>query len=177
MMVGPEKTEAFVTCAMRAQRSLHAYILTLVADLTEADDVLQETNLVIWRKRDDFQEGTDFLAWAFRIAYYQVLAYRKTRQRDRLRFDLEIVEKLAEETFEQAEALEEKLRALAGCLEQLSRRDRELLQLRYAQNLSADKISQEVGRSVGAVYQVLYRIRNSLGSCVEKVLAGGKAGA
>ena len=42
----------------------------------DAEDVLQEANLVLWRKFDQYQEGTNFFAWACQIIRYEVLKYQ-----------------------------------------------------------------------------------------------------
>ena len=81
------ETDEFVTLLTQAQQTLYACILSLLPDRVAANDVLQETNLTLWHKAEDFEPGTNFLAWATRIARYHVLNYRRKRQRDRLVFD------------------------------------------------------------------------------------------
>ena len=66
------------------QNRLHAYILSLLADPVGAQDVLQETNLVLIRKADDFQSDASFESWAFSTARFQVLAHLRDQKRDRL---------------------------------------------------------------------------------------------
>ena len=53
--------------------------------------------MVLWRDAARFQPGTDFRAWAYRVAYYQVLAQRRKHDRDRLRFDESLLTVLAEQ--------------------------------------------------------------------------------
>ena len=53
--------------------------------------------MVLWRDASRFQPGTDFRAWAYRVAYYQVLAQRRKHGRDRLRFDESLLTILAEQ--------------------------------------------------------------------------------
>ena len=86
MAKGRHNSESFLVLVTGAQRALHAFILKLVPSLADADNILQETNLVLWSKQGEFRLGTDFLAWAFRIARYQVMAYRKRQSLDRLVF-------------------------------------------------------------------------------------------
>ena len=82
----------FVTQITRAQRQLHAFILSMVWNPAEADDVLQETNLVLWEKSGEFDGSRPFLPWAMRFAQLQAMAWLKRRQRqqDRLVFDDEL---------------------------------------------------------------------------------------
>ena len=98
------------------QRALYVYILGLVANPTDADEVLQEANLVLWRKAVEFQPGTNFAAWAFRVAHFEVLAFRKRRGRERLSFEPELMETLAAESAARADSFEARRRALAQCL-------------------------------------------------------------
>ena len=77
------------------QNRLHAYILSLLADPVAGQDVLQETNLVLIRKADDFQSGASFESWAYNTARFQVLAHLRDRKRDRLVLHEAFAEKLA----------------------------------------------------------------------------------
>ena len=163
--------EAYVQGVINAQRMLYAYILSLTGDLSTTDDVLQETNLVLWRKRDQFEAGTNFRAWSYRIAHLQVLAYRKKARGDRLRFDDDLIHQLAGEAVERAEQYDPKRRALAECLSKLTERDRQLIQHRYESDEPTEKLAAEIGRSANAIYQALYRIRAALLGCIEKNLA------
>ena len=171
-MTAAPSGDEFLTQLFEAQRRLYAYILTLVPNLADADDVLQETNVVLLRKRDEFTPGTHFAAWACRVAYYEVCTFYKHQQRDRHEFaDESLLEKLAEEAQPQAEGQERMLRALNVCWEKLAQQDQQLLNLRYRSDASADQIAAQTGRTAGAVRQVLYRIRKDLLACIHRRLA------
>ena len=87
----------FVTLLTNSQSRLYAYILSLTGDREQAQEVLQETNLVLWEKVATFEIGSNFIAWSFRTAYYQVLAQRKRISRNRIVFDDELIGGLAED--------------------------------------------------------------------------------
>src|SRR4051794_29418130 len=90
--VGPEsRVDEFVRLLAQNQRRLFLYVLTLVPRWAEAEEIMQETNLVLWREFGKFQAGTNFAAWASRVAFHQVLAWRKRRQRDRHQFSDEVL--------------------------------------------------------------------------------------
>lgn len=162
--------ERFVQQVMECQRELYAYVLTLVPHLAEADDVLQETNLVIWRKRREHRPETAVLPWAKKIAYYQALAYHKRTHKHKLKFDDQLIATLADEADASGE-LEAQRQALSRCVAKLSPADRELLTHRYSGELSAAQMSQLLGRTADAIYQALYRIRTALARCVEAAQA------
>lgn len=161
----------FITLLTESQRVLHAFLLSQVPNLAAADDILQETNLVLWEKRTDYTHGTDFRAWMFRIARYQVLAYRKRQTRDRLMFSDELILQVANEADARAADVERRRHALAECVEKLDASDREVLKLRYAEAKSGREIAETVGRSTDAVYQLLHRLRESLLACIRRTLA------
>ena len=97
-MSRPNSDEFFVDHITSVQQALFAYILVLLPNIADASDVLQETNLVLWRKRDEFRLDQEFLPWARAIARYQVLANLKQQHRNRLRFSDTLLSQLAEES-------------------------------------------------------------------------------
>jgi RNA polymerase sigma-70 factor, ECF subfamily len=167
------KSKLFLRLFLQNERRLYAYILTLVPNRADADDVLQEASLVLWDKFDAGQPPADFAAWACRIAYFKVLDFCKKRQRSRVVFSQAMLERLAETAVEQAASLQldERRRALAGCVEKLSPRDRDLLACRFAEGATTQSTAARVGRSVDAVYKALARIRQALFDCVTRTLA------
>lgn len=156
------------------QAALLAYILTLHPDRSEAQDILQETNVVLWQKVGDFQAGTNFKAWAFRVAYLQTLAHlKRSKKGNWLGFSSELVETLANEAKPVLEDFELRHRALRGCLERLPVKDRQIVHAHYESGRPLREVSEKIGRSMGALKQVLFRVRRSLRSCIEANLAEG----
>ncbi|MBI1368554.1 MAG: sigma-70 family RNA polymerase sigma factor [Planctomycetes bacterium] len=169
-MSSPDRTARFVQQLTTCQSRVYAYIATLVGDLDQAHDVLQETNLVLWEKSAEYEEGRDFLAWACGVAKYQVLAHRRDRGRDRLRFSDTVTEQLAEETIRESGTAEDRRRALHGCLNKLPARQHDLLLRRYSPDGSVQAIAAQLGRPVGSISQAIYRIRKALAECVERTM-------
>lgn len=168
-----DKVDRFVRLLGQNQRRVFLYVLTLVPNATEAEEVLQNTNLVLWREFDTFQPGTNFAAWACRVALNQVLAWRKKRSRDRLEFSDAFLEAVGREAADAADALEDRTRALAGCLAKLPADHREMVRLRYTENLPIDAVAAAAGRTTEATYRALSRIRQVLHDCVTRTLAAG----
>jgi RNA polymerase sigma-70 factor, ECF subfamily len=165
-----EQIEQFVRQLTGCQTRLHAYILMLLPDHDSAADVLQETNLVLWRKCDEFVEGTEFGAWACRIAYFQVLAWLRDARRDRHVFDPELLLSLSDEATKLTDQVDDSHRALRQCMMELTDRERAILGFRYDQGRSINEIAKDVGQTSGAVATMLYRIRNELLLCIQKKL-------
>lgn len=167
----PEETENFVQLLTTHQSKLYAYIRSLLPDTQAVQDVLQETNLVLWRRSEEFEPGSNFVAWACKVAYFQVLAYYRDNKRDSMVFNVELVSMLAKQNEEKLAGSKDMQRVLSRCLAKLPEQSRRLIQQRYAAGGSVQAIAEEQGRSVGAVSQMLYRIRQLLQECVQKSLA------
>ena len=162
--------ERFVRDLINAQGSIYAYIVSLVPKRDDADDVLQQTNTVLLRKAEEYPRIEDFVAWACRVAYFEVLAQRSRYGRDRLLFDDNLVGLLAEEATRFATGMDRRRHALRKCLELLSQSRRELVMKRYGSAHSVKQIADECGRPVGSIYQTLYRVRAQLLQCIQQRL-------
>lgn len=172
----PQRVDAFVRLLGQNQRRLFLYVMNLVPNWTDAEEIVQETNLVLWREFGQFQLGTNFAAWACKVAFHQVLAWRKRKQRDRLQFSDAFLEAVAREADAAADVLEERSQALAGCIDRLPPPQRDLLRMRYSDGMTVEAIAQKIDRSTEAVYRALSRIRHSLHQCVTtKLTASGSS--
>ncbi len=167
------KVKQFLRLFLQNERRLYAYVLTLLPNRTDADDVLQEASLVMWDKFDDERPPVDFVAWGCRIAYFKVLDFRKKLHRSRVLFSQELLDRVAETAVEQRGVLQldERRLALNDCITKLSARDRELLTQRFTEGATTQSAAAAVGRSVDAVYKALAKIRQALFECVTHTLA------
>lgn len=170
-MSPPDRAEEFVFLLARHERLLGAYVMTMVPHPQDADDILQEAKVVMWRHFGKFELGTNFGAWARKIAFHQVLAYRKRKHRDRLDFSEDFLRAVADETENSAEHLEQRERVLHECIAKLPDDHRETLDLRYREGLSLEDMAARLGRTVGALYRQLSRVRAVLHECVTKNLS------
>jgi len=170
------KGRTFIRLFLRNERRVYTYILTLVPNRADADDLLQEASLVMWDKFDPTRPPDDFAAWGCRIAYFKVLDFYKKDRRGRVRFSQAMIERVAETAVEQAGVLQldDRREALAACLEKLRPQDHDLLSRRFAPGASVQSTAAAVGRSADAVYKALARIRQALFDCVTRSLAQGE---
>jgi len=160
----------FVQLLTKVQLGLLRYITALVGNSDAANNILQETNLLLWQKADEFQAGTNFDAWATKVAYWQVKAYVRDRGRDRHVFSEELVAQLAESS-EPGTDVDLSVQMLQRCLEILRRVDRELIALRYGSGFSVRQLSSHLGKSPAAVKGALLRTRRTLRACIERRMA------
>ncbi|MBI1374996.1 MAG: sigma-70 family RNA polymerase sigma factor [Phycisphaera sp.] len=171
----PQQTAAFVQNLTRCQPTLYAYIISLLPDHADVDDVLQQANVVLWEKLGEFEPGTNFDAWACRVAYYEVLTARKRAARSKLRFDDDLLGTMAGELAERADGLDTRRRALRECLADVPDHQRVLLERRYTDNDPIGDIAASLGRPVKTIYQTLYRLRRTLLDCIRGRIEGGAA--
>ncbi len=153
------------------QRRIFSYIYTLVPDRHDAEDILQETSLVICEKFDQFKPGTDFAAWGCQIAYWEVRRARQKYARAKVVFNQEVVDAVAQTAATMIEEVSARHEALARCLQKLPARDRELVLTRYEPGCGVEQAAQRSGRSLEAAYKALGRIRKLLLDCVSHQLA------
>ena len=162
--------EQFVQQLIEAQSRLYALVLAMTANPEAADEVLQETNVVLLRKEADFTLGTNFFAWAAQVASYQVQSYRKRAGRDRLQFDDALVSKLEADADQLPGDAGEDRAALRECIDKLKTADRDLIRKRYS-GTSVTQLAEQLNRSAASISQTLYRIRANLAKCIQRVLA------
>ena len=165
--------EEFIRLLSTTQRPLFLHILPMVGNGTDADEILQETNLIMWAKKDQFESGTNFLAWGRAIARLEVFRFRRIRGTKIKFLEGGLFDLVVSRTQSSSHQLEARQEALANCMKRLRSKDRELIQLRYTPGISGDDIAQQLGRPANSVYQSLGRIRRVLADCIQRRLASG----
>ncbi len=171
----PSRVDEFVRLLAEHQFGLYAYILSLLSNCADADDVMQETSVALWEMFDSYESGTDFRAWACRVAYYRVLKFRERCQGTPFAVSDEFLDRVAAVSFERHDELEHRRQALIECMKKLRDRDRELLEHRYdASQPTLKRIAELVGRPVNTVYKAMSRIHRTLFECVQRRLAQEK---
>jgi RNA polymerase sigma-70 factor (ECF subfamily) len=172
--IAGETKAAFAGLLRQHQTQLFGYIYSLVRDFDDADDLFQQTSMVLWDKYDQFDRSRSFVSWACGVARYEVLNFLRSRSRKQVYFsdalDLALVE--AQETLE-GEQLEERRVALAGCMRKLKQRDQELLEACYGRSVCIRDVAHHWGRSTHSIHNSLRRIRRMLFECVKRRLAQG----
>jgi RNA polymerase sigma-70 factor (ECF subfamily) len=172
----PGPPEDFVRLFTQAQRPLYLFLLPLVSSATDADEVLQETNVVILSKWRQFEPGTNFIAWCRAIARLEVFRFRRSRHHRVHLLGDDVVELLASDMEEQhVSDLDQRRGALTECLGRLRPADRDLIQRRYAPGATGDEVAHQLGRPANSVYQSIGRVRRVLLECIRRRMAAGGA--
>ena len=165
------KVNEFVRLLGENQRRISLYVMGLVPNWNDAEEIVQETTVVLWQEFAKFETGTNFAAWACKVAYFRVLAWRKRKTREKLQFSSEFLETISEELACEPERREERERRLAECVQKLPQDQQKVLLLRYGEGCEIDELASRVGRTVAASYRLLSRIRHNLFECVGRATA------
>lgn len=166
-MPPPDETR-FIEALTRHQPALEAFCYANLANRDDAREVLQATCVKLWQKATDWDPDTEFLPWAFTVARFTILSHYRDQKRDRLVFDEDVIQVMADKIEEAATAFDQRREALTGCMKKLSQKQRALLHDHYTASQSLREIAEATGRSLSAVKMNLLRIRQQLRACIER---------
>jgi RNA polymerase sigma-70 factor, ECF subfamily len=166
----PDREASFVRLLTASQRELYTYVNTLMAGSPMAEDVLQETNLDLWARMDNYDNERPFLPWAYSFAYQRVLAFRKKQLRSRLVFSDDVMQSISDAYVNGEVRTDARAGVLLDCLDKLDKRHATLIRDRYMANTSVTTLAQRAGCSVNQISARLYRIRKSLAKCIASSL-------
>ena len=166
------KEELFAELYSQSQQRLLGYVVGLVRNTADAQDILQQTAITAWRKFDDFKQNTDFIRWVITIARYETLNFLRSKRSNKVCFNQSLMQQLEENVCEfSSDAVEEQSEALSMCLKKLSSSDHKMVQCRYTYGLGTSQIAKVLDRSPSSVCNSLKRIRDGLLRCIQRRLA------
>ena len=159
----------FLAHMMPNQRAIRNFILSIHPQPGDLDDLMQDVAISLWEKYGTFDPTREFLPWANRLAYFEVLRFRKKRSRDRLVFSEELMAILADES-PSADLVEPVRQALDSCLCKLDDRSRAVIEARYAHGTSIADLAAARKESAHRLYRLLEKVRSLLLTCVRHQL-------
>jgi len=165
------KTNEFLRLLMANQKRIYAFILAMVPNQVDADDLFQETVLLMWSKFDGFTRGTSFVAWGITVAKYQILSVRKRHSTRSILLSQAAMDLLHDESEPFVEQTDSRVQALRSCIDKLSQKDYELICMRYRDETSVKSIAEQMGRSIQGIYKRIARIHDALLRCVRKTIS------
>jgi RNA polymerase sigma-70 factor, ECF subfamily len=169
-VINVDPKERFMDLVTRHQRRLFGYIYALVQNVNDTQDLHQQTLMVLWRKFPQYEEGTNFLAWATKVAQIEVLRFRKSQPASRVFLSDEVLSEVVESQLRHTAdpATESRQALLDRCVEKLGAVDRELLDASYRRDCRIKDIAAQVGRSSQSICNSLRRIRRELLKCIDR---------
>lgn len=165
-----ENHEAFVELFTAHEQALRAFVRTLVPTWHDADEIVQEVALTAWRKFAEFEIGTSFISWICMIARFKALSYRRKMARDKLSFNSELLELMADEGLDESDKRKREYLALETCLAKLSEKQRRWVMLAYTPGFSVKEEAERDGVRPDTFYMRTNRIRKTLFDCIQKTL-------
>lgn len=162
--------EIFVKKFAHYEGDVRRFVRSLLPNWTDADEVVQQTAIVMWRKFDQYDPDTNFMKWACVIARFEALAYRRKMARDRLVFREDVLELMADEGVEEMDQRNAEHEALTTCLQAVPEAQRQLLTLAHTQGVNVKELAEQAGSTAAAFYMRLNRLRRRLMKCVESKL-------
>lgn len=166
-----QKREEFAYHWLDAEPSVSAYVFASITGFHDAEDVVQQVAQELARRFDEYDSNRPFLGWALWIAKSRVIDFYRAQGRTQVVFSDELLGHLADTIAREADGRSHRREALEACLDELPPRSRRLLDLRYADEMSAAEAARELGSTADSVRVLLSRVRTALASCIERRLA------
>jgi RNA polymerase sigma-70 factor (ECF subfamily) len=165
-----DQNEDFLRLYIEHEEALCGFVRSLVITREDAREVIQETAAVLWRKFNELDSPAYFRRWAFGVARFEALSYRRDRARDRHVFGDHLISLLELEAEETSQQDRQEERALQSCLSKLTKRQRTLLEGAYSPGIRIDELAKASGRTPMSLYKTIHRIRTNLAGCIETFL-------
>ncbi|MCM8527957.1 MAG: sigma-70 family RNA polymerase sigma factor [Lentisphaeraceae bacterium] len=162
------KEKNFYSLYAKHQRKIYSYIYNHVCNPVDTDDVMQQTSVALWENFEQFEEGSNFLAWACKVAHFRILRYRQKKKRSRLVLSDEIFTLLDKEYNNRLSELESRTKALSECLKELHPEDRKIFETVYNKELSIKEAASQLSRKVKGLYKLMSKLKDRLKLCVDR---------
>lgn len=173
---GAAQLEQFVHVLTNSQSHLRAYLVAALGNYDDALEVLQRTNVVLWRNARKFRAGAEFMPWAIALARYEIMSFYRDRQRDRHVFTEEVAMLMLQTAAAQPPDLAERQAALRFCVAKLNNTSQEMIKLRYETQSSIAQMATQLHRTEDSIKSALLRVRKQLAECINKRLLAESAG-
>jgi len=166
----PSDPGAFVRLLAQHERRIYGYILGLVGNFADADEIRQDVSVRLWEQFDRFEPASDFAAWAISVAHYEVLTFRRRAGRAKVMFSQAFVDTVADELVAAAPDADARADALGHCLKRLSETNQQMIAMVYEGSMPVAKVAEALGRSTDAIYKALQRAYAFLHDCITETL-------
>jgi RNA polymerase sigma-70 factor (ECF subfamily) len=168
----PQADTAFAAEIAALRVALRGYVMSILPHHAACDDVVQETCIFLWDRRHERDDTTNLKAWAFKVAWFKAMAWRRDRQREKtVNFSEDTLHEIAAAAEDLAEEARDRLLALRDCLSRLAPADVKLLQLKYVDGGSLTGHARETSVKPSRVQKTISRLRLALRHCIETKLS------
>lgn len=151
------------------QDKLYRFALSIVGNTFEAEDVVQEVLIKVWKKKDEFIKLENKEAWCMTVT--RNLAIDKTRSRKYKTEDISGHYSISDTSSNPAQITEfnDTMRIIKGYIEKLPDSQKEVLHLRDIEGFTYNEISEITGIPLERVKVNLHRARKTLRAQIENL--------
>lgn len=160
----------FVRQLMIHRKRIYSFILSLVANSSDADDIMQETAVLMWKKYQETADISSYAAWGIRIAHYKVLEFRRKHRNKKIQFNSDLFESILVGAVEVNEGLDRRHEALKKCISKLKPQQKKIIELRHQKGQTVKSIAELLHLSPHNVYKLIPRIHDMLVRCIHRTL-------
>lgn len=160
----------FVERLTAGHRQLYAFIRSQVRNRDDAEELMQQTTVVLWEKYSTFRPEGDFVRWACGVARLEVLSHARNQRRLRFQLRQDLAEAIGRRLAEAAAETDTRLAFLNECIKELPLRDQELIRRHYHHEQSVKEIAAALEISESLVYKRLSHCRDLLYDCIQRRL-------
>lgn len=174
------KETTFIKLFVAAERKFLGYLVSLQPSIQDAEELMQETSIVIWEKFDEFlaTQGEEpdpdrFVAWGCKVAFYKTLNSRRKKDATHKLLGEEVINVISNTwlELEESDELSDRRTALAQCVDKLPTERRDLLRDYYWHRRPISQIASKENRTTASIYKLLQRVRLALHKCIDQELA------
>lgn len=162
--------QEFLRVFLANEREIFRYVAALVPPTADAQEIVQQTAVVLWEKFDQYDASRPFAPWACRFALNIARQWMTRRQRWKALLDGGLAEELALRREQLRQEFDARLVHLANCVQKLPEKHRSLVDGYYFRQSGVETLAQQGQRTVDAVYKALQRIRRQLRDCIDRSL-------
>lgn len=156
---------------------VYRFVLRLIRDASNAEDVVSEVFFVVWRQAGRFEYRSEVSTWVLAIARYKAISVMRQRQDEPL--EDAAAHEIVDEANDSQVALEKKDTAavLRGCLTRLSAKHREVIDLVYYHEKSVNEVAEIIGVPTNTVKTRLFYARQQMRKLYEQTAMATRSAA
>ena len=156
----------FIEIYTKNERKIRMYVKRLVYHIDDAEDIMQATAMIIWKKFDQYNPEYPFISWAYKIAYNEIRNYYRKQEKKRNFFSEAVLDQLSATQEKHSAHLEDLRAQLQTCVAKLKSEERQLIEYRYCDDGRINDLADKTGLKANTISKNLQRIRRKLYVCV-----------
>ncbi|QDT64935.1 sigma-70 family RNA polymerase sigma factor [Calycomorphotria hydatis] len=165
-----DRHQMFAERVVRNQQRVYRYIVSLVPNQADAEELLQQTVLTLWEHWDRYDPSLEFFSWACGIAHNHIRNFLRKKQNSQVLLDEDVLEMLSVRSVNMKRHDDMRLEMLRDCLSQLPEKNRSVIE-GYYNGCAVKEIARQKSITSKVVYKLLDRMRLLLHDCLSAGIA------